>query len=297
MPLFHRCDGEPVPNLDPIRRMMPLIMPGRNHSVVYHTTRWNIGRARIWLRNYNRGRGERPQATFFHLVLYASVRILHARPGLNRFVTGGRIYQRRGVFLSFAVKTRFEEDAPLTTAKLAFPEELSFDECVDRIAEAVSEGRSGRASPIEREVRFLTRLPMPVLRAIVAAGTLLDRFNLLPASLIDPDPMYSSMFLANLGSIHIDNAFHHLYEHGTCSLFGVVGKPRRQLDSDRSGRPAIREVLQAQWTFDERINDGFYCMESLETLRRIVEDPQQYVVCRPGCVFGSDEGSKRAPLS
>jgi hypothetical protein len=297
MPLFHRCDGEPVPNLDPIRRMMPLIMPGRNHSVVYHTARWDVGRARIWLRDYNRGRGARPQATLFHLILYASARILYERPGLNRFVSGGRIYQRRGVFLSFAVKTRFEEDAPLSTAKLAFPEELSFDECVDRIAEAVSEGRSGRPSHIEREVRFLNRLPMPVLRGVVAAGELLDRFNLLPAFMIDPDPMYSSMFLANLGSIHIDNAFHHLYEHGTCSLFAVLGKPRRQLDADRSGRPAIREMLHAQWTFDERINDGFYCVESLESMRRIVEDPHRYVVCRPGDVLGENGGSSQTRLT
>jgi hypothetical protein len=285
MPLFHRCDGDPVPNLDPIRRMMPLIMPGRNQSIVYHTTRWNIGQARNWLRNYNRSRGERPRATFFHLVLYASARMLHVRPGLNRFVAGGRVYQRRGVFLSFAVKRRLEDDAPLTTVKLEFPEELSFEQCVDSVAEAISDGRSGRPNPIEREVRFLTQLPMPALRAAVVGARLLDRFNLLPASLIHPDPMYSSMFLANLGSIHIDNAFHHLYEHGTCSLFGVVGKPRRHLYADRSGRPAAQELLQAQWTFDERINDGFYCLESLEILRRIMEDPQRYVACQDECLI------------
>jgi hypothetical protein len=281
MPLFHRCDGDLVPNLDPIRRMMPLIMPGRNDSIVYHTTRLEIERTRIWLRNYNRGRGERPHATLFHLVLYASARMLHARIGLNRFVAGGRIYQRRGVFLSFALKTRLEDDAPLTTVKLAFPEELSFEKCIDIVTEAILQGRSGRPSPIEREVRFLTRLPTPALRAVVAAGNVLDRFNLLPASLIDPDPMYSSMFLANLGSIHIDNAFHHLYEHGTCGLFGVVGKPQRHLQADRSGKPSVRSVLPLQWSFDERINDGFYCLESLQTLRRIVEDPQRYVVCEP----------------
>jgi hypothetical protein len=281
MPLFHRCDGDLVPNLDPIRRMMPLIMPGRNDSIVYHTTRLEIERTRIWLRNYNRGRGERPHATLFHLVLYASARMLHARSGLNRFVAGGRIYQRRGVFLSFALKTRLEDDAPLTTVKLAFPEELSFEKCIDIVTEAILQGRSARPSPIEREVRFLTRLPTPALRAVVAAGNVLDRFNLLPASLIDPDPMYSSMFLANLGSIHIDNAFHHLYEHGTCGLFGVVGKPQRHLQADRSGKPSVRSVLPLQWSFDERINDGFYCLESLQTLRRIVEDPQRYVVCEP----------------
>ncbi|MDR3741885.1 MAG: 2-oxo acid dehydrogenase subunit E2 [Terracidiphilus sp.] len=289
MPLFRRSDGDLVPNLDPIRRMMPLIMPGRNQSVVYHTTRWDIARARIWLRNYNRNRGERARASFFHLVLYASARTMHERPGLNRFVAGGRIYQRRGVFLSFAMKTRFEEDAPLTTAKLAFAEDLSFEDCVKMVTDAIENGRSGRPNAIEREVRFLTRLPMPLLRVVVGAGKVLDRWNLLPSSMIKPDPMFSSMFLANLGSIHIDNAFHHLYEYGTCSLFGVISRPSRLLQADRSDRAAVREVLQVQWTFDERINDGFYCLESLQTLQRIVEDPQRYVVCKTECAAGAEE--------
>jgi hypothetical protein len=281
MPLFHRSDGDLVRNLDPVRRMMPLIMPGRNQSAVYHTTRWSVGQARRWLRIFNDGRGDRPRATFFHLVLYASARMFHMRPGLNRFVAGGRIYQRRGVFLSFAIKRRLEENAPLTTAKLEFPADLTFEQCVDSVSDAVSDGRSGQVTPIEREVRLLTKLPTPVLRATVVAARLLDRFNLLPASLIKPDPMFSSMFLADLGSIHIDNAFHHLYEHGTCSLFGVVSRPRRQPSADPVRRAAMRDSLQVQWTFDERINDGFYCLESLQILRRIMEDPQRYLESKP----------------
>jgi len=38
MPLFRRCDGELVKSVDPIRQMMPLVMRGRNQSIVYHTT-------------------------------------------------------------------------------------------------------------------------------------------------------------------------------------------------------------------------------------------------------------------
>ena len=44
MPLFRRCDGQPVPNLDPIRRMMPPVMRGRNDPIVYHTKRLDISR-------------------------------------------------------------------------------------------------------------------------------------------------------------------------------------------------------------------------------------------------------------
>src|SRR5205823_12675561 len=58
---------------------------------------------------------------------------------------------------------------------------------------------------IDREVRFLTKLPGPLLRMVIAAGEWLDRWNLLPGFMIDPDPMYTSMFLANLGSLNIDS--------------------------------------------------------------------------------------------
>lgn len=276
MPLFRRPDGEAARNIDSIRRMMPLVMRERNQSLIYHTTEWEVAGARSWLRAYNRARGSKAHASLFHLVTYACVKMLHARPGVNRFVSGGRIYQRKGVWLSFAVKSRFTDDAPLKTVKLSFAADATFDECVDRITSAVQERRFGGEDRIEREVRFLTRLPLPLLRTVLAAGRVLDRLNLLPASLIEPDPMYTSMFLANLGSIHIGNAYHHLYEHGTCSLFGVVGAVRKTLLANRIGQPEAREVLQAQWTFDERVNDGFYCVESLEMLRRIVEEPQRY---------------------
>jgi pyruvate/2-oxoglutarate dehydrogenase complex dihydrolipoamide acyltransferase (E2) component len=277
MPLFRRCDGELLKNVDPIRRMMPMVMGGRNQSIIYHMTQWEIANARAWLRVYNRNHGDRSQATLFHMLAYACIRTLLARPGLNRFVSGGRIYQRKGLWLSFAIKMKFNDDAPLTTVKLSFSENDRFDECVDRMTNAVKTGRSGDVSPIEREVRFLTKLPSPLLRMIVAAGSRLDRFNLLPASLIEPDPMFTSLFLANLGSIRIDNAYHHLYEYGTCSLFGVVGGARKALVTGRNGRPAVREVLQVYWSFDERVNDGFYCMESLEMARRIIEDPEHYI--------------------
>jgi pyruvate/2-oxoglutarate dehydrogenase complex dihydrolipoamide acyltransferase (E2) component len=277
MPLFRRSDGELVKDVDPIRRMIPLVMRGRNQSIIYHMTSFDVSKARAWLRVYNRSRGTKAQATLFHLLAYSSIRALHARPGLNRFVSGGRIYQRKGLWLSFAAKMKFTDDAPLTTVKLGFTENERFDAYVDRMTNAVKTARSGDASPIEREVRFLTKLPNPLLRAIVAAGEQLDRFNLLPASLIEPDPMFTSLFLANLGSIHIDNAFHHLYEYGTCTLFGVAGGIKKTLVTSRNRRPELREVMQVYWSFDERVNDGFYCMESLEWGRRIVEDPERYI--------------------
>lgn len=292
--MFRRSDGELVTDLNPMRRMMPLIMGGRNQSIVYHRSRWSSSRARAWLRLYNRARPGQSQATLFHLLAYACMRTLLARPGLNRFVSGGRIYQRHGQWLSFALKTKLADEAPLTTVKLSFSENECFDNYVDRMTAAVKYGRSGRESPIDRETRLLTNLPNPLLRFIVAAGRKLDRFNLLPESLILPDPLFTSFFLANLGSIRIDNAYHHLYEYGTCSIFGVVGGVKKALMVNRRGDPEVRDVLQINWSFDERVNDAFFCMKCLQLIRAFIEDPGNCIESQLLQTSGIDVPTKSA---
>ncbi len=277
MPLFRRPDGILIKDLDPVRRMMPFVMRGRNESIIFQDSEWEVTRAREWLRKYNRARAGQPRATLFHLLLHALGRQFHERPGLNRFVAGGRIYQRKGVWISFAAKTEMTEDAPLVTIKLQFPEGENFSDCVRRIVEAVEERRSGAENKVDREVKFLSKLPVPLLRAVFAGGRWLDRLNLLPNSMIEPDPMYTSLFLGNLGSIGISRVHHHLYEYGTTSFFGVIGEVQNVVEADRKGNFAARQVLPIQWSFDERINDGFYCAQSIALTQSIFEDPETHV--------------------
>ena len=277
MPLFRRPDGELIKDVDPVRQMMPFVMRGRNESLIFQQTEWEVSRAREWLRKYNRARGSMPRATLFHLLLHALARQFHERPGLNRFVAGGRLYQRKGVWISFAAKAEMTDEAPLLTIKMSFPRDESFADCVARTVEAINERRSGTENRVDREVRFLTKLPVPLLRAVFAGGRWIDRLNLLPNSMIEPDPMYTSLFLGNLGSIHISHAQHHLYEYGTASFFGVIGEVRNAVEADRKGNVVVRQVLPIAWSFDERINDGFYCAESIALTERIVEDPETHV--------------------
>jgi hypothetical protein len=114
-------------------------MRGRNESAVLHETRYDLSRTHAWLRRWNETHARK--ATLFHLILFAVARALHERPGLNRFVSGCRIYQRNGVFLSFAVKAAFADDAPIVTIKLAFPADDTFQACAARVAGAVGGAR------------------------------------------------------------------------------------------------------------------------------------------------------------
>jgi hypothetical protein len=281
MPLFSRADGTLVPGLSPVRYIMPFLMRGRNESAVLHQARFDLTRTHAWLARWSESHGRK--ATLFHLVLWAVARTLHERAGLNRFVSGGRLYQRNGVFLSFAAKAAFDDEAPIVTIKLAFPEDDSFAACVERVALAVGGAREPatgkeKTSTVDKELALAMALPGFVLRGVMALLRWLDRANLMPAGMIASDPMYASAFLANLGSLGIDDTFHHLYEYGTVSLFGAVGRAEKAVFVGDDGAPVVRDALTMCWSFDERINDGFYCASSLKNVQRIVEDPERYVV-------------------
>lgn len=249
-------------------------MRGRNESAVYHEKVYDLTRTRPWLRAYNRSHQDR--ATLFHLFLYACARALHQRPGLNRFVAGGRLYQRRGVSISFAAKKEMKDEAPFVTVKVEIPADEPFELVVRRIAELVGEGRRGPERQVDKEVALITSLPGVVVSLLVRLARLLDRWNLFPGFMIRPDPMYASLFLANLGSVGLSDTWHHLYEYGTVSIFGVIGRVERLpfVDGDAV---AIRDGVRARFTFDERINDGHYSATSLGIAQHVLEDPARHL--------------------
>jgi hypothetical protein len=273
MPLFRRSDGDPVHGLPPMRRIMPILMRRRNESLVFHDSVFGIAAARTWLKAYNRAHAER--ATLFHLLSYACAAALHARPELNRFVSGGRIYQRRGVQLGFVAKREMSDEGATASVKLEVGAAEPFPAFASRIARAV-EGARGAPRSIDREVALFTRIPTPILRAAVRLVFALDDWNLLPRWFTRDDPMFVSLFVANLGSAGISDAYHHLYEYGTCSIFGAMSAPQRMTFVEGS-TVVVREGLRIRWTFDERIHDAFYAARSLALAQRILEDPARHL--------------------
>jgi hypothetical protein len=148
---------------------------------------------------------------------------------------------------------------------------------VDRIYAIVSEGRGGATTTSDREVHAILRLPGPLRRLVVRAGRWLDALGLLPRTMIEADPMYASAFVANLGSVGLDAAYHHLFEHGTAPIFVTMGRLHKAPVVAADGTIVAREVFELKWTFDERTEDGFYAARGLEHLKDLLENPDRLI--------------------
>ena len=268
MGFLKRADGEPIKGEHPLRHMMPYIMPTRNESVVYFEQTLEVSNVLAYVE-------KNPSVTLFHFSLTCLVRVLSQRPKMNRFVSGGRLYHRNKIALSFAVKKKMHDDANMTAVKINFEGHETVFEVAQKIDKIIAVGRGNKDTTAEKEMGVITRLPGFLVRFLVKLQRTLDAWNLLPAFMTKNDPLYASMFVANLGSLKVDAPFHHLYEYGTVSLFAVIGNVKKIPVVDENNTVVVKEVVLFRYTIDERITDGYYAAQALKLMEQYFRNPEE----------------------
>jgi hypothetical protein len=236
----------------------------------------------VALQRVNAGRPQERAATLFHCVLRALGIALTEFPRLNRFIAGRRLYERRGVWLAFSGKQRLERDAPLFTSKVLFDARDGLAGLADRVYGQLGEARSGRETHEEHTIKTYLRLPGPLLRLGVQLQRAIDALGLMPGKMIEDDALYASVFVANLGSVGLDAVFHHLYEYGSIPIFVTMGRVHRAAVVRDDGAVVSEEVFTLRYTYDERVEDGFYAARALEGLAAVLAEPAQ--------ILGTDAG-------
>jgi hypothetical protein len=269
---WNRPDGTLVRGLTPTKRILPYIMRGRNESAFYLEQQLSLVKTDAFIREFNEVHPTTPIGVQ-HLVMYAIREVMTRYPTMNRFVAGGRLYQRSEIWFSYSAKRELKEGSPLIVVKRRFDPTEPFDKMVaDMTAQLRSEKFGGGVARSDRESELILKLPSLGRRAVLGTGRFADAFGLLPRAFVDSDPLYATAFFANLGSLGHYSGFHHLYEYGTIGIFCVIGRPTIEPSSPTSG-PDRRRSLSLHWTFDERVEDGLVATLSLRLCKQIVEDP------------------------
>ncbi|MEI6874794.1 MAG: hypothetical protein WCL50_06650 [Spirochaetota bacterium] len=266
-----RSDGKRL-SLPAFNALIPYLLRGRNASAVYFARDLDVENAVRYVHRRNAELGSN-RLNLFGLILTAAARTLVEKPDLNRFIKGRAVYQRRDISLSFIVKKRLTEEAHEANAKITFKPGDSILEAMDRINAAIEFARGEQPGPDDREIEFAHRIPFG--KAIVTGlFRLLDSLNIAPAGMIRNDPLFTSAYFANLGSIGLDAPFHHLYEWGSASFFVVVGRTFQKEVRQGEGGPARRLHLSVKITVDERISEGIYFAHAASLFQKYIQHPE-----------------------
>ncbi len=285
-PLLRRPDGELVERIHPYRRMLSFMMPGRNESVVYYDDFAQVDK----LLDYVKRANEHFHCDITHCLVAAAAHGLRQNPKMNQFIAGKRLYQRNHVAVTFTAKRKkLNKEAKLAAVKLRFDDANEpFDALCGRINDRLGHERSEAETFTDKELGLLTALPRPLLAGALSFVRWADFNNLLPRSFIESDGFYTSMVIANLGSLGMRAGYHHLYEYGTCPLFMMVGQiEERAVVVD--GKVVAQRVLPIRWSYDERIDDGLTSKYGMASVREALENPDQ--------VFGALPAAKTKTVS
>ena len=177
-----RADGKRVKGLDPIQKIMPHIMAHRHDS--QNLTSYDL--ACEPFDNFikeEREKGER--FNYMHIMIAGIVRTIASFPRLNRFIMNGRIYDRKGIFISFVVKKSLSAEASDSVVKLEFTGHESIYEIRDKIDEAIKENsKVTNTNGTDTIARLFTITPNFLIKFLVGTLKFLDKHGMLGKKLI-----------------------------------------------------------------------------------------------------------------
>lgn len=269
-----RKDGVLLRHLDPMHFIVPLLYPNRCDNEAYIAERVDLGPINEYLAFKNAQPSDFPY-TMFHLIVAAIVKTITLRPKMNRFIVNKNIYQRNGVSASFVVKKLFSDSGEEALAVLHCEPGDTLGSIHEKIYQQVSSCRSGEMDGSTESMDMFNKMPRGLSKFIVWTITRLDVHGLVPESLIETDPYYTSCVLSNLGSIRLKSGYHHLTNWGTCSLFCIVGEKKRTPQFFDDGHFEMRETLDLGLTIDERLADGYYYSKTVKLLKYLLAHPAE----------------------
>jgi chloramphenicol O-acetyltransferase len=233
------------------------MMPTRVESTVYaQTTICSPDLPRFLKEN---------QFKVFSWMLFGWNQTIAEFPSLNRFVLKGKLYQHKKVVLSTVIKKDKSVEGDNTFGKLLLESDMSVMDIQNMLNNTIKQTRSEAGNNTDTLMKSMGWMPAFGFKLIQASLGMLDRWDLLPNSIIDSDPLHATAIVANLGSIDGFSVDHHLYNWGTASMFISFG--RLQEDG----------TLDVSFSVDERISEGLILFKALEKFKHIMENPYDYV--------------------
>lgn len=266
--------GTRVKNVPGMMQLNCDIRTKRQEAYLFANQKYDVTELLKYLDKYKK-KGE--HITFFHAFVCALGKIFYNRPVLNRFVKNRRIYQHNDVTFAFVAKVGFDDKAEEMMIQCKIDPKDNVHTISEKISKKVNKVRED-ANHVEKAgansaMDILAKLPNFLRIPIVGFFKWTDKIGYLPDFLANDNIYYSSLILSNLGTFHFNSIHHNIHEFGISSGLATIGEIRDE-EMVIDGKKQIRKVFELGVNFDERSNDGFYLIKSLQMLQYVFDHPE-----------------------
>lgn len=281
-----RKDGWILKDISSFTKLIPHLMASRNSSAIYFKEKMDVTSFVRYVQEKNLDLSSNPLETpngtvqklsYFNVFIAALVRLFTVKPHMNRFISSRKYYQRKKIEVAFVAKKEFSEEGEETIIKKSFKRDETLWSIVSKLNREIKTVKTGQTDDATDTLNLFARFPGLVIRLGIKFLDLLNYIGRYPEDLYRDDPMHSSIFITNLGSIGIREVpYHHLFDRGTNSVFICLGEIYKDtVYNQETGKYDERYLVEVSTTIDERISDGFYFFNAINKFKEILNNPEE----------------------
>ncbi len=267
-----RRDGRRVRTLPPMAYLEPYIMRTRNDAQNQFEDSFDITETDKFMREL-RKQGYKNMSVL-HVILAAYIRTIATRPGINRFISGQKIYHRNAIEVNMTVKKEMSLESPDTMVKVFFEPTDTIIDVYNKFNAVVEEATAeGSNTDFDKIAKSLAAIPGLIFRGAMSFLFFLDYFDMLPKALLDISPFHGSLIITSMGSLGIPPIYHHLYNFGNLPAFISYGRKYHKNVMNVSGDMENHTFVDIKVVCDERICDGYYYASAFKLVKKYVTSP------------------------
>lgn len=269
-----RSDGRKLRTINPMTKFMPYIMPMRCDACNTYSDMFDVTKTDKFCRE--KVKQGKTSFGFLHVMLAAYVRTVSQRPGINRFISGQKVFGRNDIQVVMTIKKTLSLDSPDTCIKVRFEPTDTVDEIYEKFNAVVAAVQNApeEVNSFDKLNKLLSLIPGLLCRWTVKFLNFLDYFGLLPKKLLWLSPFHGSMIITSMGSLGIRPIYHHIYNFGNLPVFIAYGGRRSVVCCDKEGHASLKKYIELKVVTDERICDGYYYASAFKLVKRYVENPE-----------------------
>lgn len=265
------ADGRKLRSLNPITTVGAYIMVDRNDACNLFEDRFDVDVASEYIKE--KRKSGLKKFGYMHLILAGYVRTVSQRPGINRFISGQKIYARDNIVVNMAVKKELTLNAEETMIKIVFEPTDGVTEVYNKCNAAIDSAFGDTESDFDGTAKIISFIPGLIKKFAVWLLKTIDYFGLLPKSLLNVSPFHGSMVITSMASLGIPPIYHHLYNFGNVPVFIAFGTKETENILNKKGEVETHTYLPYKVTCDERICDGQYYSSAFKYMRRHLKNP------------------------
>lgn len=269
-----RKDGKLLKDIDSMHFIMPIIYPNRCDNEAFFKETIDLTNLLKYLEEKNKE--DLPyKYHMFHAVVTAALKTITLRSKMNRFIANSNLYMRNKVTAAFTVKKEFDDEGAEVLCFLHTKPEYTIKEIHDEIYRQLKSLREEDVNDASTDAMdTIQKIPRFISKNVVKFLCWMDKHGWVPQSLIETDPYYSSVVLANLGSIGLPAGYHHLTNWGTTGVFINIGKIGMKQFINEDGTVEVKKGIDVGFIIDERLADGFYYARTIRLFKLLLEQPE-----------------------